>query len=208
MKLYWNVDSPFSRSLKWLLLHEGVAHEDCVLRWDELSTSEELFKLNPKRQVPTVQVDGYGRADALLIALDYLPVKWNQSIDAKLFRMADSDMEAVVIFLFRARLLENKFGKSQESEFMLEAGRSSYKKAVDVVLDKFMVGESLGVGIGAVLFHSFLLVVASMDVSSKAYRMDELSILCDKVESDESFAKLASFIMANKTEIGVRWRMS
>jgi glutathione S-transferase len=54
-KLIWVYDSPFSRSIKWLLLKQGIEHEDYVLTWQQMA-DDELLAANPKRQVPTLLI--------------------------------------------------------------------------------------------------------------------------------------------------------
>lgn len=111
-KLLWVLDSPFSRATKWLLLNKGVAHDDHLMTWQSMATDELLLDANSKRQVPTLIINGQSFTDSLLIALEYLPAGWHKSLDARLFRLADSDVESAIIFLFRANMLSEKFGTS------------------------------------------------------------------------------------------------
>ena len=104
-KLIWVYDSPFSRSIKWLMMKYEIEHEDYILTWEQLAT-DPLLAINPKKQVPTLWKNDSVKYDSLLIALDYLPNTWHQSLDARLFRLADSDVEASIIFLFRANMLK------------------------------------------------------------------------------------------------------
>lgn len=206
MKLYWNVDSPYSRALKWLLLQHRVAHEDRLLAWDELPSDPALGLLNPKRQIPTLDIDGSGRTDALLIALDYLPAGWHRTLDAKLFRIADADMEAVVIFLFRARLLERKFGPSAQAEFMRESGSARYRSICDVALDHYLRDGLAEIGVGAVLLHSFLLSAAAIEPGIRNYRGAAIAAFCAQVEADAAFQRLAAAIAGAASEVGAQWQ--
>lgn len=190
-KLIWVYDSPFSRSIKWLLLQHDIAHKDYVLSWDELAT-DSLLALNPKRQVPTLWNNGSVNVDSLLIALEYLPNTWHQSLDANLFRLADSDVETCIIFLFRANLLENKFGLSESSEFMLNSGIDLYKQSVDYLLDHIMTFPSqLECNYGAVLLLSTIFSAISLAEDKLLdYRSEELSIFIHLIESDVNYRNM------------------
>jgi len=190
-KLIWVYDSPFSRSLKWLLNAYNVEHEDYILTWEQMS-SDSLLSLNPKKQVPTLYNDGKAKTDSLLIALEYLPTSWHLSLDAKLFRLADSDVEAAIIFLFRANLLEDKFGQSEQSQFMRDAGVNTYKTSVDHLLDHLInVDEILECNFGAVLLMSTLFAAISLAESELVdYRKEDLRYLYNVVESNCTYIGL------------------
>lgn len=200
-KLIWVYDSPYSRSIKWLLCHHNVAHEDHVLTWEQMAT-DKLLASNPKRQVPTLWSKSSVKIDSLLIALEYLTSDWYQSVDAKFFRLADSDVEAAIIFLFRARLLRNKFGSSEHSQFMLQAGIDTYKQSVDYLLDHLL---SMPVGIdsdeiepteiacnyGSVLLISTLFAAISLAKDELlGYRREELTVLFKSIESDVTYQSI------------------
>ena len=187
-KLIWVYDSPFSRSIKWLLLHNDVPHEDHVLTWDEMAT-DPLLADNLKKQVPTIWNKGSMKTDSLLIALEYLPASWYQSVDAKLFRLADSDVEAAIIFLFRANLLKDKFGESENSRLMLKAGIDTYKQAVDYLLDHLVTkGVAVACNYGAVLLLSTLLAAISLAPGElRGYRNAELKPFAACVEADDMY---------------------
>ena len=133
--LYWNYDSPYSRCIKWLLLNQKVEHADKNLSWEQMTLEPALVQANPKRQVPTLAEYDSGvliasQSDSLLIGLAYMGPNWYQSLDAKLYRLADSEVEACIIFLFRANLLKDKFGQTDSSELMLKAGIDTYKTSI------------------------------------------------------------------------------
>ncbi|NMH64162.1 glutathione S-transferase N-terminal domain-containing protein [Shewanella salipaludis] len=192
-RLIWVYDSPFSRSIKWLLLENDIRHEDHLLSWDELLTDELLARANPKKQVPVLLGEAGVRVDSLLIALDYLPGNWHQTLDAKLFRLADSDVEAAIIFLFRARLLSSKFGESENSALMRQAGIEAYKASVDYLLDTLLADKhSLpGCDFGAVLLLSTLLAALSLaDAKLSGYRHPELAAFIRGVEENASYRRM------------------
>ncbi|MBU2972003.1 hypothetical protein KO527_21940 [Pseudoalteromonas sp. C2R02] len=150
-------------------------------------SSDALLTLNPKRQVPTLYEDGTVKTDSLLIALEYLPL----SLDAKLFRLADSNVEAAIIFLFRANLLEQKFGQSELSLFMRDAGISTFKASVDHLLDYLIHSdETLECNFGAVLLMSTILAAISLADELVDYRKKELSIYFSMIESDKTYEKI------------------
>nr|WP_281247204.1 glutathione S-transferase N-terminal domain-containing protein [Pseudoalteromonas denitrificans] len=190
-KLIWVYDSPFSRSIKWLLMHYRVPHEDYVLTWDEMAT-DPLLASNPKMQVPMLWSKNTIQSDSLLIALEYLPDLWHQSVDAQFFRLADSDVETSIIFLFRANLLKNKFGESENSQFMLQAGVDTYKKSVDYLLDYIMVqNDKFKCNYGAVLLLSTLFSAVSLaEYDLASYRINELKVFISVVESDEIYQSI------------------
>jgi hypothetical protein len=190
-KLIWVYDSPFSRSLKWLLSTYNVEHQDHILTWEQMS-SDALLALNPKKQVPTLYNSGTVKTDSLLIALEYLPASWHLSLDAKLFRLADSDVEAAIIFLFRASLLEEKFGQSEQSQFMRDAGVNTYKISVDHLLDHLMnTDEVIECNFGAVLLMSTLFAAISLAESELVdYRKEELRYFYNVVEFNCTYINL------------------
>jgi len=191
--LIWVYDSPFSRCIKWLFTKHCIEHDDYILTWDEMA-SDPLLANNPKRQVPTVLAKDLNEVkyDSLLIAMDYLPANWHQTLDAKLFRLADSDVEAAIIFLFRANLLKKKFGESEQSQLMLDAGVNTYKHSVDYLLDHLLTGDiKAECNYGAVLLHSTLLAAISLSIESlKDYRRPELGRFVQVVESDDTYQQL------------------
>lgn len=191
LTLYWNYDSPYSRSIKWLLLKNDVAHSDVVLNWHQMTIDEALFNANPKRQVPTLVNGNESRCDSLLIALDYLPGNWHQSMDARLYRLADAEVEAAIIFLFRANAMLSRFGESENVQFMLDAGIQTYRFAIDLLIDNFWPqcqAEQSTVGVGAVLLHSTLLAARSMmPTQEHGYREVELAEFIEVVQSDDAY---------------------
>lgn len=196
-QLIWVIDSPFSRATKWLLLQQNIPHNDHLLTWDTMQRDALLAKHNPKHQVPTLITESETQSDSLLIALHLLGHDWHRSLDAKLFRLADCDFEATLIFLFRANLLEKQFGASRESKLMREAGVSSYQKNCDVLLDSLLPNPlahyaKTQVGIGFVLVFSMLLIsrhMANCD-AIRHYRLDELQPLQKILAGDPSYQKL------------------
>jgi len=192
-KLIWVYDSPFSRSIKWLLLKRGIEHEDYVLTWQQMA-DDELLATNPKRQVPTLLINNEVKYDSLLIALDYLPTNWHHSIDAKLFRLADSDVEAAIIFLFRANLLKNKFGDSDQSKSMYEAGVNTYRSAVDFLLDHVLKNtHSVNCEFGGVLLLSTMLASISMAKTDlQNYRASELKPFINAIEQDNVYLNMVT----------------
>ncbi|WP_299003170.1 hypothetical protein [uncultured Shewanella sp.] len=163
LTLYWNYDSPYSRCIKWLLLNQEVEHMDKILNWEQMTQDALLYQANPKRQVPTLAEYDSGvlvasQTDSLLIGLAHVGPNWYQSLDAKLYRLADSEVETSIIFLFRANLLKEKFGQSHNSELMLKAGIDTYKTSIDLLIDHLLADGHVGVdgdkeemNIGAVL---------------------------------------------------------
>jgi len=195
-KLIWVYDSPYSRSIKWLLTHHQVVHEDYVLTWQQMAT-DHLLAANPKKQVPTLLSENAVKTDSLLIALEYLPDDWYQSVDAKFFRLADSDVEAAIIFLFRANLLSKKFGSSEQSQFMLQAGIDTYRQSVDYLLDHLLVeftgviGTQVTCNYGSVLLLSTLFAAISLaETELIDYRREELVVFFDQVESDKTYQSI------------------
>jgi len=160
------------------------------MAYDEL-----LEKGNPKKQVPTiVNNDGTTLTDSLLIALEYLPKSWHKSIDAKMFRLADSDVEAAIIFLFRANLLEQKFGSSDNSILMRKAGFGVYKSSVDFLIDHLLTEkQEYKCGVGAVLLLSTLLAAISLSEGELySYRTNEINSFASLIEQDPSYSKMIS----------------
>lgn len=190
--LIWVHDSPFSRSIKWLLLANGVEHEDHELSWDDMASDGLLAKFNPKRQVPTLVTNGNAKVDSLLIALDYLPAHWYQTLDAKFFRLADSDVEAAIIFLFRAKQMASRFGESEQSQWMYDAGASTYRFCVDYLLDELLT-NAWEVDFGAVLLLSTMLAAISLsDGALGEYRRQELSVFASAVECHPAYLAMAN----------------
>lgn len=198
-QLIWVIDSPFSRAIKWLLMSQDIEHSEHILTWDNMKSHARLAEHNPKQQVPTLITENETISDSLLIALDLLGHNWHRSLDAKLFRLADCDFEATLIFLFRANLLETQFGASNESKLMREAGVSSYQKNSDVLLDNLLPNPltcdaRLQVGIGLVLVFSMLLISRHLAQSNAIhdYRFHELQHLQKVLEMDPSYQSMAS----------------
>lgn len=193
-KLIWVVDSPFSRSIKWLMLQRGMKHSEHLLTWDTMKNHNLLVECNPKVQVPTLIAKEEILSDSLLIILRLLGHDWHRTTDAKLFRLGDCDFEATLIFLFRANLLERKFGSSQESKFMREAGVANYQKSVDVLLDHLLVNTGkVEVNVGLVLVFSMVLIarfIGQFDAMHD-YRLEELLQLNDALAADPDYQKLA-----------------
>ena len=227
--LYWNYDSPYSRCIKWLLLNKKIAHTDKILSWEKMRQTPSLALANPKKQVPTLvetdvdtAVEGekkrrhdsaaFNTTDSLLIALDYVGVDWHRTLDAKLYRLADAEVEAGIIFLFRANLLKEKFGQSDNSDFMLKAGIDTYKSSIDLFIDHLLVEVNQGVNdevnIGAVLLFSTLLAARSMLPETElSYRQAELSAFIDLIEADIDYQQMMRECAANLSE-GLSEKMS
>lgn len=192
--LLWVIDSPYSRSIKWLLLNQNVKHMDHIMTWEGMRQDPLLKKYNGKLQVPTWVADHKVINDSLLIALDFLPDDWHTTLDAKLFRLADSDVEAVIIFLFRANFLESEFGEGPQSQFMRDAGINAYKNAVDYLLDElFKERHFCVVGFGLILLYSTLLAASSLAGQGViAYRLDQLKPIFDQCNRDIFYQKLVN----------------
>ncbi len=190
--LLWVVDSPYSRCVKWLLLRENVAHDDHIMNWEDMAKDGLLQKYNSKLQVPTLIINNEIINDSLLIALRYLSSDWHLTFDAKLFRLADSDVESAIIFLFRANLLASKFGQSEQSELMYYAGIETYKKSVDYFLEELIKQpKSIEVGFGLVLLYSTLLAASSISGQGLIkYRLEELAPVFDSINSDAFYKAL------------------
>jgi len=196
-QLIWVIDSPFSRAIKWLLLQQNIPHREHLLTWENMQSYALLAKHNPKQQVPTLITNGETLNDSLFIALHLLGHDWHRSLDAKLFRLADCDFEATLIFLFRANLLEKQFGASRESKLMREAGVASYQKNSDVLLDSLLPNPmahyaNTPVGVGLVLVFSMLLISRHLANSEaiRNYRLAELQQLQKILVRDTSYQKL------------------
>jgi len=200
--LLWVIDSPYSRSIKWLLLNQQIAHSDHLMTWDSMQNDALLKQYNPKQQVPTFVTNKKAINDSLLIALRYLPQDWHSRDDAQCFRLADSDVEAAIIFLFRANLLANKFGESNESLLMHEAGLNVYKSAVDHLLDYIQVQKTpVMVGFGSVLLYSTILAALSiaalypnsnLESGIRHYRFTELKHVFHELENDRYYQQLTA----------------
>ena len=193
-KLIWVVDSPFSRSIKWLMLQREMEHSEHSLTWENMKSDHLLAEYNPKLQVPTLITKEEVLSDSLLIILRFLGHDWHRTTDAKLFRLGDCDFEATLIFLFRANLLKRRFGPSQESDFMREAGVTNYQKGVDVLLDHLLVNTAkIEVNGGLVLVFSMILIARFICQSDAMhdYRFEELLQLNDALAADPHYQELA-----------------
>lgn len=153
-----------------------------------------LIESNPKKQVPVFIYKNEILYDSLLIALRFLPNDWHKSIDAKLFRLADSNFEAALLFLFRSRLLEDKFGKSNNSELLLKAGIDKYKQSLDLLFDYLTEGAvNTTLGFGKTLAFSTILAcrhIAKNDDTDN-YRLAKLMQLSQQMLDDEKYNALA-----------------
>lgn len=197
-QLFWVIDSPYSRAIKWLLLRHDIAHDDYLLTWQTLKTDSVLRQHNPKQQVPTL-VDGDTVSyDSLLIAQQILPFQWHQTTDAKIFRLGDADFEKAIIFFFRANLLAEKFGASEQSALLFEAGRQRYCASVDLLLDHLLPQlahniKDIEVNVGVVLAFSTILACRAQaqhtDIAS--YRITQLIALSQSLEADSSYQQMA-----------------
>lgn len=193
-QLLWVIDSPFSRTIKWLLLNNQIEHSEYLLTWSSLATDTLLAEHNKKQQVPVLITADDSLTDSLLIALRFLPEHWHRSVDARLFRLGDCDFEATLIFLFRANALAKNFGESRESAFMREAGVNSYRKNVDVLLDDLLADQAQpDVNVGLVLVQSMLMICRAICDASEVrnYRLPELHRINDCLASDPSYQDLA-----------------
>ncbi|RUO41978.1 hypothetical protein CWE22_07500 [Pseudidiomarina aestuarii] len=203
--LIWVIDSPFSRAVKWLLLKTGMKHSEHLLTWDSLANDPRLAECNPKLQVPTLIADDETLTDSLLIILRLLGHDWHRTVDAQLFRLGDCDFEATLIFLFRANLLAHKYGRSQESNFMREAGVATYQKSVDILLDHLVVNTAkIEVNVGLVLVFSMVLIARSNAQSDivRDYRIEELLPFHEALTADLVYQQLAQSYSGQE---GNRW---
>ena len=193
-KLIWVVDSPFSRSIKWLLLQREIDHTEHLLTWDGMKSDRLLAEYNPKLQVPTLITKEEVLSDSLLIILPLFGHDWHRTTDAKLFRLGDCDFEATLIFLFRAKLLERQFGLSEASDFMRQAGVTNYQKNVDVLLDHLLTDTAnIKVNVGLVLVFSMVLIARfnAQSDTVRDYRYEELLQLNDVLAADPYYQQLA-----------------
>lgn len=198
-QLIWVIDSPYSRAIKWLLLRHNIAHDDYLLTWQTLKTDSVLRQHNPKQQVPTL-VDGDAVSyDSLLIAQQILPFQWHQTTDAKIFRLGDADFEKAIIFFFRANLLAEKFGASEQSALLFEAGRQRYCASVDLLFDHLLPKlanniKDIELNVGVVLAFSTILACHAQaqhaDIAN--YRLSQLSALSDRLSIDLCYQRMAN----------------
>ncbi|WP_411360835.1 glutathione S-transferase N-terminal domain-containing protein [Pseudidiomarina salilacus] len=204
-KLIWIVDSPFSRSIKWLLLQREIDHTEHLLTWDGMKSDRLLAEYNPKLQVPTLITKEEVLSDSLLIILPLFGHDWHRTTDAKLFRLGDCDFEATLIFLFRANLLERQFGSGEASDFMRQTGVTNFQKNVDVLLDHLLTDTAnIKVNVGLVLVFSMVLI-ARFNAQSDAvrdYRYEELLQLNDVLAADPYYQQLAQNYTAHQ---GHQW---
>lgn len=199
-RLIWVIDSPYSRATKWLLLTQHVSHADYLLSWQNLAQDPLLLACNPKQQVPTLLLEDRTISDSLLIALQFLPDEWHQTVDAQLFRLADGDFETAIIFFFRANLLEKNFGKNANSEFMRQAGETTYRKSLDVLFDTLLVSNTeQPVNFGLVLVFSTILACRHLANSHEVstYRLNGLQTLSSLFEADKNYQHLAQHYCAD-----------
>ncbi|WP_166836051.1 glutathione S-transferase N-terminal domain-containing protein [Rheinheimera pleomorphica] len=197
-QLIWVIDSPYSRAIKWLLLRHDIAHDDYLLTWQTLKTDALLQRCNPKQQVPTL-VDGDAVSyDSLLIAQQILPFQWHQTTDAKLFRLGDADFEKAIIFFFRANLLADKFGVSEHSTLLFEAGQQRYCASVDMLIDHLLPQlahniKDIELNVGVILAFSTILAcraqAQSADITN--YRITQLRALSERLAADACYQQMA-----------------
>ncbi|QYK03428.1 MULTISPECIES: glutathione S-transferase N-terminal domain-containing protein [Shewanella] len=196
-QLIWVIDSPYSRAIKWLLLRHDIAHDDYLLTWQTLKTDPVLRLCNPKQQVPTLIEGGISSYDSLLIAQQILPFHWHQTTDAKIFRLGDADFEKAIIFFFRANLLAEKFGASEQSTLLFDAGRQCYCSSVDMLFDHLFPQlanaiQDIELNIGVVLAFSTILACRAQaqhaDIAN--YRMTQLRSLSDRLAADTSYQRM------------------
>jgi len=149
-----------------------------------MGSDEALAQNNPKKQVPTLIYNDEPLVDSMLIAMNFLPSDWYRNMDATLFRLADCDMEAAIIFLFRANLLQDKFGESENSQLMFDSGLSTYEASINFLLDHVLTDISgFEVNYGAVLLYST--IAACWSLSGKKFidfRYQELKPFLQAVE--------------------------
>mgnify|MGYP000701729232 CR=1 FL=1 len=196
-QLIWVIDSPYSRAIKWLLLRHNIAHDDYLLTWQTLKTDPLLQRCNRKQQVPTL-VDGYTVSyDSLLIAQQILPFQWHQTTDAKIFRLGDADFEKAIIFFFRANLLAEKFGASEQSVLLFEAGRQRYCASVDMLFDHLLPQlanniKDIELNVGVVLAFSTILACRAQahNIEVDNYRLQELQELATLMQKDKTYLYL------------------
>ncbi|QZO13645.1 MULTISPECIES: glutathione S-transferase N-terminal domain-containing protein [Pseudoalteromonas] len=196
-QLIWVIDSPYSRAIKWLLLHHDIAHDDYLLTWQNLKTDPLLRQCNPKQQVPTLIEQDTVSYDSLLIAQQILPFQWHQSTDAKIFRLGDADFEKAIIFFFRANLLTEKFGASEHSALLFEAGRQRYCSSVDMLFDHLLPQlanniQNIELYIGVVLAFSTILACRTQahNFEIDYYRLSELKALSNRMLKDVNYQQI------------------
>ncbi|MBC3766081.1 hypothetical protein H8B19_09330 [Neptunicella marina] len=176
-------------------MDQKIQHQDHILTWDQLSSDSLLAASNPKKQVPVYINQQQFLYDALLIALSVLPADWYQSADAKIYRLADADLETAIIFLFRASLLKEQFGASENSELMQQAGIRVYQQSTDILFDYFAgIPQSHDLNVGAVLAFSAILACRSLSDSDMIldYRVSELSKLSCAMSSNVIYHQMAT----------------
>ncbi|MBT1064371.1 glutathione S-transferase N-terminal domain-containing protein [Bowmanella sp. Y26] len=204
-QLIWVIDSPYSRATKWLLTAHNIAHQDHILSWQTLKSDTLLKRHNPKQQVPTFLLGDDVCGDSLLIAMRLLPFQWHQTDDAYIFRLADSDFEAAILFFFRAKLLAEKFGPSDNSALMFAAGKETYTKAVDILFDHLMPDETAWrLNFGVVMAFSTILACRMLSMSAEIanYRLDDLRRLSTWIGADAHYQYLAdNYSTSAETEL-------
>lgn len=197
-QLFWVIDSPYSRAIKWLLLRHDIVHDDYLLTWQTLKTDPVLRQCNPKQQVPTLIEQDTVSYDSLLIAQQILPFQWPQTTDAKIFRLGDADFEKAIIFFFRANLLAEKFGASEHSTLLFEAGRQRYCSSVDMLFDHLLPLlahniKDIELNVGVVLAFSTILACRAQaqhaDIAN--YRITQLRALSERMAADACYQKMA-----------------
>ena len=204
-QLFWVIDSPYSRAIKWLLLRHDIAHDDYLLTWQTLKTDPLLRQCNPKQQVPTLIQQDSVSYDSLLIAQQILSFQWHQTTDAKIFRLGDADVEKAIIFFFRANLLAEKFGASEQSTLLFEAGRLRYCSSVDMLFDHLLPQlankiEDIEINVGVILAFSTILACRTLAQSSEVacYRQQELQTLSDLMQTDNHYRQLVTHYANHK----------
>ena len=197
-QLFWVIDSPYSRAIKWLLLRHDIAHDDYLLTWQTLKTDSVLHQHNPKQQVPTLVNGDAVSYDSLLIAQQILPFQWHQTTDAKIFRLGDADFEKAIIFFFRANLLAEKFGASEHSAWLFEAGRQRYCSSFDMLFGHLLPQQAnnikdIELNVGVVLTFSTILAsraqAQSADIAN--YRITQLRALSERLAADACYQQMA-----------------
>ncbi|MGI5308670.1 glutathione S-transferase N-terminal domain-containing protein [Rheinheimera sp. WS51] len=196
-QLFWVIDSPYSRAIKWLLLRHDIAHDDYLLTWQTLKTDPALHQCNPKQQVPTLIQQDTVSYDSLLIAQQILPFQWHQTTDAKIFRLGDADFEKAIIFFFRANLLADKFGAGEQSALLFEAGRQRYCSSVDMLFDHLLPQlanniKDIEINVGVILAFSTILACRTQahNVEIDNYRLPELKTLSNRMHKDTHYQQI------------------
>jgi glutathione S-transferase len=190
----WHIDSAYSRAIKWLLLSLDVPHQNRVLQWHELQTDPVLARANPKRQVPALQLGDTSIFDSLFMAMHFLDTSWTKTLDAALFRLADSDMAEAMRGFYRVYRFRTQ--PELKDTLVLHTLRDEAWQAWSRCMrwsDELLQPEHYDqMGVGAVLLHSIIACTLFFEEQAKASLPERLFALMTQVESNEHFKKMAS----------------